>query len=233
MLSPTGSADRMDRREAIRRLGTLLLGGVTLASIDAVLGARTALAAQPAVDRIAPFTQQDIALLDEVADTILPETGTPGAKAAGVGAFMALMVSDVLSPAQRQVFREGMRALDERCSAQHGKPFLAAAPAQRLTLLQQLDHEQYEHAQTHADDSPAHWFRMMKGLALFGYFTSEIGYTQALRYVETPGRFEPVVPHAPGDRIWAKHASDVGGGRAPGIVNDRRGCRPLRSAACA
>ena len=32
----------------------------------------------------------------------------------------------------------------------------------------------------HADDAPAHWFRMMKGLALFGYFTSEIGATQGL-----------------------------------------------------
>jgi hypothetical protein len=66
---------------------------------------------------------------------------------------------------------------------------------------------------------------------LFGYFTSEIGYTKALRYVETPGRFDPAASHAPGEKLWARHASDVGGGRAPGISNERRQCRALRSSA--
>jgi hypothetical protein len=56
------------------------------------------------------------------------------------------------------------------------------------------------------EDAPAHYFRMMKELALLGYFTSEIGYTQAMRYRETPGRYDPDVPHAPGDKSWAPHA---------------------------
>ncbi|MDQ3996292.1 MAG: gluconate 2-dehydrogenase subunit 3 family protein, partial [Gemmatimonadota bacterium] len=55
-------------------------------------------------------------------------------------------------------------------------------------------------------DSPAHYFRMMKELALLGYFTSEIGCTQAQRYVESPGRFDPCVPYAPGEKAWAPHA---------------------------
>ena len=53
---------------------------------------------------------------------------------------------------------------------------------------------------------PVHYSRMMKELALLGYFTSEIGYTQAMRYVEAPGGFDPCVPHAPGDKAWAPHA---------------------------
>jgi glucoside 3-dehydrogenase (cytochrome c) hitch-hiker subunit len=56
------------------------------------------------------------------------------------------------------------------------------------------------------DDTPAHYFRMMKELALLGYFTSEIGYTKAMRYAETPGRFEPCVPYTPGETAWAPHA---------------------------
>jgi hypothetical protein len=47
---------------------------------------------------------------------------------------------------------------------------------------------------------------MMKELALLGYFTSEIGYTQAQRYVESPGRFDPCVPYTPGEKAWAPHA---------------------------
>ena len=55
-------------------------------------------------------------------------------------------------------------------------------------------------------DSPPHYFRMMKELALLGYFTSEIGCTQAQRYVESPGRFDPCVPYKPGEKSWAGHA---------------------------
>jgi hypothetical protein len=47
---------------------------------------------------------------------------------------------------------------------------------------------------------------MMKELALLGYFTSEIGYTRAMRYIETPGRYDPCAPHKPGDKSWAAHA---------------------------
>jgi hypothetical protein len=53
---------------------------------------------------------------------------------------------------------------------------------------------------------PAHYFRMMKELALLGYFTSKIGYTQAMRYVEAPGRFDPCIPYTPGEPAWAPHA---------------------------
>ena len=47
---------------------------------------------------------------------------------------------------------------------------------------------------------------MIKELTLLGYFTSEIGYTQAMRYVETPGRFDPCVTYTVGDKAWAPHA---------------------------
>jgi hypothetical protein len=55
-------------------------------------------------------------------------------------------------------------------------------------------------------DAPAHYFRMMKELALLGYFTSEIGCNQAQRYVESPGRWDPCVPYSAGEKAWAPHA---------------------------
>ena len=55
-------------------------------------------------------------------------------------------------------------------------------------------------------DPPNRYFRMMKELALLGYFTSAIGATQALRYVEQPGRYDPCVPYKPGEKLWADHA---------------------------
>jgi len=199
----------IDRREAIRRV-TALLGGMALVGGSSLVSAceraqRGAAAAHGGGAGI--FTTQDIAFLDEVAEAILPETKTPGAKAAQTGAFMALMVSDTHTEPDQAIFRDGMRKLDEACKAMHHAAFLDATPPQRLTLLEQLDREQKAYMDArHGDDTPAHYFRMMKELALLGYFTSEIGYTKVMRYAETPGRFDPCVPYTPGDPAWAPHA---------------------------
>ncbi len=198
----------IDRREAIRRV-TALLGGIALVGGGSLVSAceQAQRGAAAARGGAGTFTARDIALLDEVAETILPETKTPGAKAAQVGPFMALMVTDTYDEADQAIFRDGMRQLDAACQAMHRTSFMEATPAQRLALLEQLDREQKTYMDArHGDDTPVHYFRMMKELTLLGYFTSEIGYTKAMRYVETPGRFDPCVPYPPGEPAWAPHA---------------------------
>jgi hypothetical protein len=194
----------IDRREAIRRV-TALLGGIALVSESALLtGCRDRGANRGA--EAARFSDSDIAFLDEVAETILPETSTPGAKAAKVGAFMALMVTDSYEPADQQIFRDGMQQLNAAARTKHNAAFMGSTPAQRLALLEELDGQQKSYMDAKAEDAPAHYFRMMKELALLGYFTSEIGYTKAMRYVESPGRFDPCAPYTPGETSWAAHA---------------------------
>ena len=266
----------IDRREAIARVGALL-GGITFVGGSALLTAcekargpeRTAAAGKG----VGKFSTDDIAFLDEVADTILPTTSTPGAKAAQTGAFMALMVTDTYEDKDQDVFRDGIKKLDEASQKMHKTSFMKATPQQRLALLEQIDREAKDYtdrreaaqmararqgqtktadtktaqtkagdtAQVAADtaakkaaekaeaqlpdqrsekgvggesnpapaitaDAPPHYFRMMKELAMLGYFTSEIGYTQAMRYVESPGRYDPCVPYTKGEKSWAPHA---------------------------
>jgi len=191
------------RREAVQRVSALL-GGAALVGHSALLAGCATNGAQGA-PVAEGFAASDIALLDEIADTILPETSTPGARAAGVGPFIAMMVIDAYDPGEQRIFREGLRTLERECRELFGADFLAASPQQRLTLLERLDREQFEAAGGSITPAP-HYFRMMKELALLGYFTSEIGYTQALRYTETPGRFDPCVPYTPGEKAWAPHA---------------------------
>jgi hypothetical protein len=226
----------LTRRDAIQRV-TVLLGGIALVGGNGLLtGCGTVRRAGHYTAAGERFSAEDVAYLDEIAETILPETDTPGAKAAAVGPFMALMVRDVYSVPDQQIFLNGMRQLNETCVHLHGAGFMDATPQQRLQLLEQLDREQKTYmdareaarrrsrgeviAESAEDarmgdpnlspeitaDAPAHYFRMMKELALLGYFTSEIGYHQAMRYVETPGRFDPCVPYSPGDKAWAPHA---------------------------
>jgi hypothetical protein len=197
-MSETTQVQGIDRREAIRRV-TVLLGGVAFGGSDLLSAVERAHARAAVTRHVGTFTAQDIALLDEVADTILPETKTPGAKAAHTGAFMALMVTDTYDERQQAIFRDGMQKLSDAA-------FMAATPAQRLAKLELLDREQKAYMDTRAQGAPPHYFRLMKELTLFGYFTSEIGCTQAQRYREVPGRFDPCLPYAPGEAAWSGHA---------------------------
>ena len=210
----------ISRRDAIRSV-TALLGGAAIAGSDHLLAFSfdDAVLSRTMAQGAGTFTAADVALLDEIAETILPETSTPGAKAAKTGAFMALMVTDVYTEAQRQVFVDGMHEVDRASRRRHGIDFMTASAAQRLAVVEELDREQKAAmdarlrapvnrapAAPAAPDTPAHYFRMMKELALLGFFTSEVGCTKALRYIESPGRYDPCAPHAPGDRTWAAHA---------------------------
>ncbi len=204
MTNHSGNPATLTRREAIFRVSTML-GGAALVGQSAML-ASCAAEEFPLDPANALFSADEIALLDEIAETILPETETPGAKAAGVGAFMALMVANTYYEADQAIFREGLAAIDAASLESSGADFAAIDPAGRLALLETLDAEQHEYMLAKPIDAPAHYFRMMKELALLGYFTSEIGYTQAMRYMETPGRFDPCADYAPGEKIWADHA---------------------------
>ena len=202
------SHDLITRREAILRVSALLgtttfIGGSTLLT---ACEQRSGTGASGGT-----FSADDVALLDEIAETILPETKTPGAKAAKTGAFMALMVTDTYDEKDRKLFRDGMKSVDDETKKMHNVGFMAATAQQRLEVLEKLDREAKvaEDARKTAQmtpDSPHHYFRMMKELALLGYFTSEIGCTQALRYVESPGRYDPCVPYTAGEKAWASHA---------------------------
>lgn len=196
--------DLMTRREAIARVSALL-GGTALVGSNAFLaGCAATSSRRPTAEQL--FTADEIALLDEIAETILPATSTPGAKAAGVGPFIAVMVADTYEPEEQTIFRSGLDSLERACIAMHSAPFMSVSADQRLALVERLDREQFDYMNARRADAPVHYFRMIKELTLLGYFTSEIGYTEAMRYVETPGRFDPCVPYAPGEKIWASHA---------------------------
>lgn len=197
----------ISRREAILRVSAML-GGVALVGQSAMLAGCVT---QPTGDKAtsAPnslFKQSDITLLDEIAETILPETDTPGAKAAGVGPFIAMMVVDTYYEGDQQIVRDGLKSLQARSQSAYGKQFQDVTAAQRLTLVEKLDTEQHSYMEAWEEGAPVHFFRMLKELTLLGYFTSEIGYTQAMRYIESPGRYDPCAPYSPGDKSWAEHA---------------------------
>lgn len=188
----------MDRREALKRVG-LLLGGTVISSQLFLTACRTE---QDSDGENGPFTQSDIDLLDEIAETIIPETDTPGAKAAGVGSFIAMMVPDCYSSKNQDNFRKGLEKIRANFQKEYNHTFMNAPVEERRAFLNDLDSEMNTYNQIRHDDDPEHYFKIMKELVLLGYFTSEIGCTEALRYVQTPGSYEACVDYVEGKKAW-------------------------------
>ena len=213
----------MDRREALSRVA-LIMGGT-------VIGAEAFLSGcKPTPKKEGLFADTDAALLDEVGDTILPTTpSSPGAKAAGIGAFMKVIVTDCYTEDDQRAFTDGIGKLDDASKKKFDKEFMALDANQKHDLLVGLDKEAKDHDKEIADraskmsddekhkrrlaqndgsykrdpkDDP-HYFGMMKQLTLWGYFTSKPGATQALRYVAVPGSYHGCIPYKKGDKAWA------------------------------
>lgn len=184
----------MDRRTAIARVSYLIGGSIIGSSVFLEYGC-----VSKAEDVGMLFDADKIDLLNEISETILPETkASPGAKAAKVGEFMAIMVNDCYDPEEQLIFMEGLLKLESACKKKYKKGFISCSNSKREALLIELDKEQ----KNKVDEEASHYFRMIKELTLLGYFTSEIGATQALRYQAIPGKYIGVVPYKKGDRAW-------------------------------
>lgn len=116
---------------------------------------------------------------------------------------MHTIVRDCYVKSDQDIFIAGMVKLNEASKTMNGKYFLESTPDERKNLLTALDKEQKNYTANKKPTDPPHYFRMMKELTVWGYFTSEPGATKALRYVAVPGKYEGCIPYKKGDKAWA------------------------------
>jgi hypothetical protein len=203
----------MERRELLKMIA-LLTGGAVIGGEVFLSGCKSGAKTD------AGFTEANIALLDEVGETIIPATDTPGAKAAKIGEFMKTMVTDCYTPQEQELFSKGMAQLNEACEKANGKTFMDCSAEQRHSFLVTLEKEakvfndkRNETEKTAKEKAkmenkfyeggPSHYYTMMKQLTLLGYFSSEIGQTKALRHLPVPGKYDGAYPYKKGDKAWA------------------------------
>jgi hypothetical protein len=162
----------------VNRRDALKAGAALFASSGILVACRTGRASSGVL------SDEDQVLAEEIADTLLPTTaGSPGAKAAGTGAAMNVILSDCYKPADQRAVREGLARF--RAGANN---FLKLSRADRETFVRSVGKEA--------------WFAPVRDLALGAYFSSEIGMTKALRYVRVPGKYVGCMPLAPGQPAW-------------------------------
>jgi hypothetical protein len=169
----------VNRREALRRLA---VGGAAAAALPSwvetlsafaldhahthgqrAAAAKTATAWKPKV--LTPHQNSTVITISEL---IIPQTETPGAKAANVNRFIDGVLSEAPST-ERTKFLAGLTALDERAKTEFGKPFAGATPEQQTGMLTQLSTQPGEE-----------FFEAIKSMTIIGYYTSEVGMRQEM-----------------------------------------------------
>lgn len=192
----------MNRRDAIARVGLML--GVTVVGAEAFLTGCSPKRSETATSWL-DFTPDRIAFLDEVGETILPKTSASGgAKDAKIGEFMKAIVTDCYEEADQHAFMDGFAKIDAASNQKYNKDFMKLDDKQKLELLSGIDQEAKDYSKTRKEGDPqSHYFGLMKQLTLWGYFTSEVGSKEALRYNPLPGKYQGCIDYKKGDRAWS------------------------------
>jgi hypothetical protein len=145
------------------------------------LFAGAALALQlPAADPSAPlfFTKEEFALLDQLTELIIPtDDRSPGAKAAGVAAYIDRSTAEAVDPADRTSWRNGLKAVDKLSTQLHGESFLTASLEQQIATITKMSANEKKPITLEEK-----FFTQLKQSTAFAYYTSRIGIHQDINY---------------------------------------------------
>ena len=140
------------------------------------------------------FSDVEFQLTEQLTDTIFPKTETPGALEIQLPYFIDLVVKNCMSANDQQLIKKGLQQLNE----QQGGKFTSLSKEEKLNTIKIIDAAAYK------DEADKAWFRIIKKLALIGFFTSQEGMTKALNYVKVPGDYKACIPYKKGEKALAK-----------------------------
>jgi gluconate 2-dehydrogenase gamma chain len=202
----------MNRREFLQ-CAAILISGVSASQLGFSLSEEQQVYLANAPDyntaAINYFTAEQREIVAAMSEVVIPRTETPGAIDAGVPAFIELMVANWLNDEERAIFIAGLQDIETRIPLESGKPFKQLSSEEQLRIMETLedaasDSPWYEFGNVQREYiSDAPFICQVKELTIWGFFTSEEGGSQVLRYDPMPMYFDGNIPLAPEDSSWS------------------------------
>lgn len=190
----------MDRREALKAVAILMGGTISVSSLSLMLNSCTTESKQSKGDN---FTNSEKKIIERMCDIIIPRTDTPGAIDAATPGFVVMMMQECYIPADQQKFHLGLASFDKTCKEISGASFLKLKEGKPEEVVKTLDAEVLGMENKNRKDDQSIFYRNLKALTLLGFFTSEPGATETLRFAQVPGKFEGCIPYHKGEKAWA------------------------------
>ena len=185
----------MERREALKKVAFLLGGVISSTTVGILLESFTI----PEIEKnFVSFTTRDEEIMAEFSEIILPTTpSSQGAKAAGMGEFIPMMIRECYPAKMQETFALGLIVMEAKCIKKFNKDFISLTPIEKNEIVNELKNE------TLAANKAPSFFLIARDLTLLGYYSSEIGCTEAREYLPIPGRYDGNVAYKPGQKAWA------------------------------
>jgi gluconate 2-dehydrogenase gamma chain len=180
----------IQRREMLRILGTAAVAaqfpGFSKWGFACGHIGNASLQIKPAAYQPQFFTAGEYAMVERLADVIIPSDATPGAKEAGVAEFIDFMVAN--DPEHQYPFRLGLDWLNAHSEQSLGRKFIELSPEQQHLLLEPLG---FKDKARPGEEDGRKFFALMREFTVTGFYASEIGFKEldnpALRfYTESP-----------------------------------------------
>lgn len=185
----------MDRRRALKNVAILLGTAISSTTLGVLFEGFSI--PEDEKNRVS-FSATDENVLAEFADIIIPTTkSSAGAKAAGLGIFIPMIIRDCYPADMQVLFASGLKDMESKCITTFNKNFLSLTVEERHKIIGDLRDE------TIASKQKKSFFTIARDLTLLGYFSSEIGCTQAREYLPIPGRYDGSAEYKPGQKAWA------------------------------
>lgn len=146
-------------------------------------------------------------LIEEISETVIPATDSPGAKDARVTDYIINVVENCLSEKDRIVILSGLEDLEKYCIKRFSTSFTICTPENKVAVLQYFEKKWILPNpflnKVRRKIVGQTFFEQMKLLIVSGYCTSELGATKGLAYDHIPRKYVPCVPYMPHQRSWA------------------------------
>jgi hypothetical protein len=196
----------MDRRKALKTTG--MMAGATLMapSLLSILQSckkEARLEWQPLF-----FEEGEARFISALVDTILPRTDTPGALDVKVDMFIDKVVANIYDEDGQKQMKDEIARFNADCQNDYGKVFAELAEDERIKVLQEKEKasgrfsaEVWGTAVGHQE--PVGFYKSLKSMALWAYFsTEEIG-KNVLSYDPIPGNYKGCIPLADVGNKWS------------------------------
>jgi glucoside 3-dehydrogenase (cytochrome c) hitch-hiker subunit len=186
----------INRRDAIKK--TALFMGYAV-SASAVAGVIKGCKADPnaVAEGLKNWTPEFLSepegqLVAQISECIIPKTDTPGSIDAGVYSFIDIFLKYNETSEGQTKFKDGLANFELFCKNDFGKPFLDCNNEEKIEALKKEEASAIQKRKTNPSEK-TFWFKI-KELTFLGFFTSEPGAKQFLKYDPIPGSYEACIP---------------------------------------
>lgn len=187
----------MNRRDILKQSALFAGAALSTGTIAAVVSGCQTDTISSATANVG-LSADHLSLVSEIAERIIPRTDTPGAKDAKVGEFINRAVKNTFTSEESTAFAEGLGLFSKFAKEKFNARFTDLDDAQMDEVLTAVvgDFKSTE-------PGAKHIWPAMKGMVLSGFFNSEVGAKEVLKYDPIPGEWIACIDYSEVDGLWA------------------------------